>query len=560
MCALAAWSAPTHVPRAESGPWYSIIPPLLAVTLALLTNRLFFSLGLAVVVGGVLTSVPAAPLSILAWGRGLITGASYVWSSATDSTNLQILAFVILVMGMISVIIVGGGLHAIASWLTRFAKGSRSTQFVTALMGLAVFIDDYANTMLVGSAMRPITDRNRVSREKLAFLVDATSAPVAGIAVISTWIGYEVGLFNQIAPDLDIARDGYSMFFDALPFRFYCILMLIFVFINVLSGADYGSMGAAEERVGKTGALAAADARPMTSSTFTTLTLDSRAKARGLTAIFPIAALFLFFLGGLWVDGGGREELRASTGSIFNLATWRVVMSRAEHSTLLLAVAAGVGLLLSTVCGRVLSALDLRTVGGAVISGFKGSLLPILILVLAWSLKEACKGLGTGPFLVALLGEVLSPIWFPALLFLVASLTSFATGTSWGTMAILIPIAIPVAFHLDGDVYGLTTMICLGAVLDGAILGDHCSPISDTTIMSSISSSCDHVHHVRTQIPYSVTVGVLAMFCGYIPAALGVASWIGISFASAATVLLFYIILRMKRRRDRTRDTAFLRV
>jgi len=156
-------------------------------------------------------------------------------------------------------------------------------------------------------------------------------------------------------------------------------------------------------------------------------------------------------------------------------------------------------------------------------------------------------GIRTGPFLVAVLGEVLSPLWFPALLFLVAGLTAFATGTSWGTMAILIPTAIPIAFHLDGDTYGLTTMICLGAVLDGAILGDHCSPISDTTIMSSISSSCDHVHHVRTQLPYSVTVGALAMFCGYIPAALGVASWIGILFSSAAMVLFFYIIRRRRK-------------
>ena len=173
--------------------------------------------------------------------------------------------------------------------------------------------------------------------------------------------------------------------------------------------------------------------------------------------------------------------------------------------------------------------------------------------ILAWSLKAACVGLGTGPFLVSVLGEVLSPTWFPALLFIVAGITAFATGTSWGTMAILIPTAIPIAFHLDGDAYRLTTMISLGAVLDGAILGDHCSPISDTTIMSSISSSCDHLHHVRTQIPYSLTVGALAIFCGYLPAALGVPSWLGILASTAVMALLFFLLLRKKPQTNDTR-------
>ncbi len=551
VCVLAAWSATIQRPQAGAAPWYSIVPPLLAVTLALATNRLFFSLGLAVVVGGLLDSVPAGPLSPGAWGRGVIAGAEYVISSVADPTNIQILAFVAVVMAMISVMIVAGGLHAVASWLMRFARGSRSTQLVTALMGVAVFIDDYANTMIVGSAMRPITDRNQVSREKLAFLVDATSAPVAGIAIISTWIGYEVGLFGEAAQSLGIARDGYSMFFDALPFRFYCILMLLFVFINILSRADYGSMGRAEQRAKRTGALAAADARPMTSRTFTMLTVYPQAQVRGLTAVLPIAALFLFFLGTLWIDGGGMEKLRANPGALFDLRVWRDVMGQAEHNILLLALAAGVGLLASIACARLLARLPFPLIGKAVISGLRGSLLPILILVLAWSLKAACMRLQTGPFLVAALGEVLSPIWFPALLFVVASLTAFATGTSWGTMAILIPTAIPIAFYLDGQTYGLTTMICLAAILDGGILGDHCSPISDTTIMSSISSSCDHLHHVRTQLPYGLTVGALAVFCGYLPAALGVSSWVGISVSGLAMVLLFCIIRRRERRGNR---------
>lgn len=530
-------------------PWYSIVPPILAVTLALLTHRLFLSLSLAIVVGGLLSTVPAKPLSIGMWGTGLIAGAKCAFSSLTDLTNIEIIAFVAAVMAMISVIIISGGLHAVASWLTRLARGSRSTQLVTALMGVVVFLDDYANTMIVGSAMRPIADQNHVSREKLAFLVDATSAPVAGIAIISTWIGYEVGLFAQAAESLGIARDGYSMFFDALPFRSYCIFMLAFVFLNVLTGGDYGSMSRAESRAIKDGAVSAPDARPMTSKTFLALSPCRQARLLSGTALLPIAALFVFFLGSLWVDGGGMTKLTSSPGAFLSIGAWRDVLSKAEHSILLLAGAASLGLVVSMACARFLARLPLRVVGKAVLSGLRSSLLPVLILVLAWSLKGVCTDLQTGPFLASVLGEVLSPTWFPSLLFIVASLTAFATGTSWGTMAILIPTAIPIAFHLDGGAYGLTTTICLGATLDGAILGDHCSPISDTTIMSSISSSCDHVHHVRTQIPYSLTVGALAVVCGYLPAALGVPSWIGISASALLLILLFGLVRRGKRAR-----------
>ena len=232
----------------ESGPWYSILPPLLAVTLALVTRRLITSLVVSIVVGGLLAVIPQAPGAIGSWGRGLVAGPSYVWGAVSDTWNLQVLAFVVLVLAMISVMVVAGGLQGIVDYLSRYARGPRSTQFVTALMGLAVFIDDYANTMIIGTSMKNVTDEKRISREKLAFLVDATSAPIAGVALISTWIGYEVGLFGQVSKSLDLGRDGYSMFFDALGFRFYCILMIVFVIANVLTGRDFGPM--ARERAG----------------------------------------------------------------------------------------------------------------------------------------------------------------------------------------------------------------------------------------------------------------------------------------------------------------------
>jgi len=518
---LAAWRG-QHL--STPAPWYGILPPLTAVALALATRRLILSLALGTLLGGFLLHVVPQPGAPRAWAAGLIEGAQILFGVLRDPFNLQILAFVALMLVMISVLVVSGGLQGIVARLARAARGRRSTQAMTALMGLAVFIDDYANTMIVGTSMRPLTDLRRISREKLAFLVDATSAPIAGLAVVSTWIGYEVGLFSDVGQSLGIDKSGYAMFFDALTYRFYCVLMIAFVWLNVLSGRDFGPMARAERRARTSGQVAAPDARVMTSRTFASATAERGARIRARTAALPIAGLFLFLLTALWIDGGGLEREALAW---LAPAAWRDVLGQAENNIALLALAAAFGLLLAFTAARWIARLPGRHLWRAVAVGARSSLLPMTILILAWSLKGACDGLGTGRFLVAAVGTTLSPALFPGLLFLISGMTAFATGTSWGTMAILIPTAIPIAHGLDLDAYGLTTMISLGAVLDGAILGDHCSPVSDTTIMSSIASGCDHVHHVATQIPYSLIVGALALVCGYLPAGLGVPSWVG---------------------------------
>ena len=535
ICIAAVWQEATLL-QSGSLVWYSIIPPLLAIGLAIVTNRLVMSLGSAICVGVFLAAMRKHPASIGEWMAFLARDAGALVVSVGGSFNLQVIAFIVLILSMISVLIASGGLQGVINWLSRLAKGPRSTQFVTALMGLAIFIDDYANTMIVGSAMRPATDHQRISREKLAFLVDATSAPIAGLAVVSTWIGYEVYLFSSVAESVGIQRDGYAMFFDALGFRFYCIMMIIFVLVNVISGRDYGPMRKAEERARKTGAVIADDAAPMTSKVFSTLSHAPSAKILARSATLPIAMLIGLMLVGFWFVGGG-------SGSILSLSAWRRAISSVEDNSIkILAIASGSGFLISIICARVFSRIRFSEIGKAVLLGLKGSLLPTMILIMAWGLKEVCdeKMLGTGSFLAAILNGLLSPIWFPALLFVVASLTAFATGTSWGTMAILIPTAIPIAFNVDGGTYGLTTMICLGAILDGSIFGDHCSPISDTTIMSSIASSCDHIHHVRTQLPYSLTVAGLALICGYLPSAFGMPPMLGIGIAMVLIILLLY--------------------
>ncbi len=529
-------------PEGEAYRWYSLVPPLLAVSLAIVTGRIFVSLLVAVLTGGLLSTVPADPLSITAWARGIDMSFGFMSFPLSDSFNQQLLVFVLFVLMMISIVVSAGGLHGIVLWLSRFAKGPRSAQLVTYLMGLAIFIDDYANTMIVGTAMRSVTDGYRVSREKLAFIVDSTSAPVAGLAVISTWVGYEVGLFGEAAVSLGIDSNGYAMLFDALFFRFYCVLMLVFVAVNIFTGKDFGPMRRAEDRTRKTGAVAAPDAVPMTSETFSSAQPHSGAIVRARTGLIPIASLFVILLGGIWLDGGGGALLAESFMAPFSFTNWREVISASENSVKLLAYGAGVSALIAVFLARRVAGLDRETIRDAAFSGARGALLPMAILTLAWSLKAACDALGTGPFLVAAVGDSIPPAIFPAIVFVIAALTSFATGTSYGTMAILMPTAVPVAFALEGGIYGPITIITLASILDGSIVGDHCSPISDTTIMSSIASSADHLHHVGTQLPYSLTVAVLALVCGYIPAGLGVPSWIGFTVAIALIAGGFFFL------------------
>jgi Na+/H+ antiporter NhaC len=537
ICALAALSAPPQTADTQTAPWYSIIPPLMTIMLAFLTRNVLLSIGVAIITGGLLTTLPSDPTSLSAIFAGLKTTVFYPIDTLTNIDNLQILAFVPPIFAMVEIVIVSGGFKAILKKVLPLVKTQKSAQAATALLGLIYFIDDYSNTIIVGSSMRPVTDRFGISREKLAFLVDATSAPVTSVAVISTWIAYEVGLFTLTAQKLGIERDGYSMFFDALSFRFYCILMLGFVFGHILFGCDFGPMKKAQNKAQKNPPVDNDITEPTKSS-------DDKRPAYMLNAIVPLAGLIIFHITGLWIDGGGPAEI-TTFSSIFQWQYWRQVIGNTENSILILIYAALFSLALAILCATFSRSLRAGAIIKCIISGAKKSILPCLILIAAWSLKNCCDSLNTDRFLTNLLTGNVPPLIFPAMVFLVASATSFATGTSWGTMAILIPTAVPIAFALDGHTYGLTTTIALGAVLDGSIFGDHCSPISDTTIISSTASRCDHLQHVRTQLPYSLFVATLALFCCYIPAGLGFSPLLSITIAITVMVIVFLILPRI---------------
>jgi len=548
-CGLLAYFSPKGEENQSAAMWYSIIPPMLAILLAFLTQHVLFSLGIAIIAGGFLTSVPHAPLSINAWLQGLRAVSTCFTDTVTSGTNLLVLSFIPPIFIMIEIIMASGGFKGIIIWLLKWVKGRKSAQAVTALMGVLCFIDDYTNAIVVGSMMQPINDRFRVSREKLAFLVDATSAPVAGIAVVSTWIAYEVGLLRQIGEKLGIDKSGYSMFFDALNFRFYCFLMIVFVFVQIFMDCDFGPMKTAQDR-------AKAEDSPEKNG----IQDSEHTSGRAINALVPIIGLLLFHFTGLWFDGTTKlknDMLEWQAQSLTTIAEkmpqkpvdigalspgswiyWREVIGHAENSPLVLACAALFGLTLALLFSQIFGSLRLPVIISCFKRGFKRAMVPFVILITAWSLKNCCDNLKTGEFLTTILADRVSPYLFPPILFFVASLTSFATGTSYGTMAILIPTAIPVAFAMDQG-YGLTTMISIGAVLDGAIFGDHCSPISDTTIISSTASSCELMRHVRTQLPYSLTVAVIALIFGYIPSALGLPS--ALSFALAVFIIVVFL-------------------
>ena len=567
LCTLAALLAPAATEDQSAAMWYSVIPPVLAIVLAFLTRHVLPSLGIAILTGGLLSHVPQAPLSAAVWFEGFKTSATHVTATVTDTTYLQILAFIPPIFVMIEILIASGGFKGIIVWLLRWIKGRKSAQAATALMGILCFIDDYTNAIVVGSMMQPITDRFRVSREKLAFIVDATSAPIAGLAVISTWIAYEVGLLGQIGSTLGIGKSGYAMFFDALSFRFYCLLMIAFVFVHILMGRDFGPMQAAEER-------AQADEPPEDSAQPTSSIKPQESsiengKGRAINALVPLAGLVLFHLTGLWFDGttklksdmqqwqaqsqtAAAEEMPEKPVDIETLSPvswvyWREVIGHAENTPLVLACASSFGLTLALIFSQLFGSLRMPVIIHCFKRGVRRAMIPFVILILAWSLKNCCDGLRTGQFLTTILAGRVPSYLFPPILFLVASVTSFATGTSYGTMAILMPTAIPIAFAIDGQAYGLTTMISLGAVLDGAIFGDHCSPISDTTIMSSIASSCNLIDHVRTQLPYSLFVAALALLFAYLPSAFGLAPKWSLLLAVTIMVGFFIALTRFKK-------------
>ncbi len=525
--------------------WLSILPPLLAIGLALLARPVVLALLLGVWLGATILE-GGNPVSAF-----LRVGDRYLIDALADRSHAAIVLFSTTLGGMVGILSRSGATEGVVRLLTRRVKSRSRGQAATALMGTAIFFDDYANTLLVGNTMRPFTDRLRISREKLAYLVDSTAAPVATVAVISTWVGFEVGLIQDALARQGMPGSGYAFFLRSLPYNFYPFLTLAFVYLVAATGRDFGPMRRAEIRAVERGEVLRPGAQPALDTTGLAPVESRRGAASPWLAAGPILLVIAATIGGLlW--SGSRAVLAAG-----DQPTLRAILNSADSLSVLM-WASLAGSLFAALLAAGLRRLTLVGTVEAWLEGARAMLIAMVILVLAWSLGDVCEDLGTGPWLVDVSRGVLSARLLPTFTFLVAAAVSFATGTSWGTMAILMPIivplgaALPVAENLGAGSSETVLLAAASAVLAGAVFGDHCSPLSDTTIMSSMASGSDHVDHVRTQLPYAATVAAAAILAGYLPAGFGFSPWLSLP----AGILLLGAVLRWAGRRTGPRSEA----
>ena len=530
---VAGHNRATVTVRAFPG-WLSVVPPLVAILLALLFKDVVLSLFLGVFSGALIVAGwnPAT-----AFARSIDT---YVAPALADLDHAKILIFSSLLGGMVGVISKSGGTLGIVERLQGFARTARRGQMATWLMGVAIFFDDYANTLIVGSTMRPISDRLRLSREKLAYMVDSTAAPVASLVPISTWIGFEIGLIGAAFATLGLDANAYTTFVATIPYRFYPVFALVLGFTIAASGKDLGPMLRAERRARHTAQVLAPGDTPLADYSTAGLAPPEGIPHRATNAVLPIVAVVVVTLTGLYVTGAAAVERAAGASTL----TWLRDVFAASNSYDALLWASLAGVVVAIALPLLQRILPLKDAVEGMVEGFKAMLLAFVVLILAWSIQGICTDLGTADYLVDLTSGTLPPHLLPVLVFVLAAATSFATGSSWGTMGILLPLVIPIAHGLsiaagmgpEGDTYWTLMLGTISSVLAGSVWGDHCSPISDTTILSSMASGADHIAHVRTQLPYALSIGVLGMVIGDIPTAYGMSPWISLAVGSVVIV------------------------
>lgn len=496
----------------------SLLPPLVAIALCFITKRVLASLFIGVWVGATI---------LVGWNPigGVTKTLSYIVENAADSWNATILLFDFVVGGLIGLIYLSGGAQAFVKSVTKKVKTARDGQVAAWLFGLVIFFDDYSNTAVVGNAFRAVSDKLRISREKFSYIVDSTAAPVASIALISTWIGYEVGLIGDAIEGTSVAMAPYTIVLYSIPYRFYSIFAIILVLAIALSGRDYGPMLKAEYRARTTGKVFADGATPLSGGS--ELKVLEGIPQRTVNMVVPIVVLVVVSIFGMWWTGGGTSA-----------ESFTAAISDADAMTALL-WGAMFAVIIAIIMYKVQGIGTLADMMDAFIDGAKMMLLANLILLSAWSIGSVAGEMGTAPYVVEAVRGIISPLLLPMIIFLICNVISFATGTSWGTMAITMPIAVPLALSL-----GVPLPLAISAVLTGSVMGDHCSPISDTTIMSSMFSGSDHMDHVKTQIPYAFTASGVAMLA-YLAAGTGMSVALILPLGIVLVGILLYLFSAM---------------
>ena len=522
---------------AKFGIW-TLIPPLVAISLAFITKNVIVSLVIGIMSGGFILNI-SGNNPFMALFYSFLDLIQRAVNSLADPWNAGIILQVLAIGGVINLVGKMGGAKAIAEALSKRAKSAKSAQIITWVAGLLVFFDDYANSLIIGPMMRPVTDKMKISRERLAFIIDATAAPVAGIAIISTWIGLEVGLIGSAFDSIGVKTNAFGVFLNTIPFRFYNILILGFIVITALLLKDFGPMRKAEIECRRGGLnLSSNEDINKELSKHDELEPLPGVKLSVWNAIIPIGALilgalFAFYYSGYTAIMGGEDSavIQLMQNSPASFDAIKEAFSNADASVALFQSAFFAGLV-AIIMGVAKKIFTLSEALDIWVDGMKTLIITGVILICAWSLSSVIKELGTAKYLIQLLSGSLPPFILPSLIFVLGAIISFATGTSYGTMGILMPLAIPLAYSINPEMSYI--IVATSAVLTGAIFGDHCSPISDTTILSSMGAGCNHIDHVRTQMPYAIFVAVITILFGYIPAGFGLPVYVVLPIAFVA--------------------------
>lgn len=505
----------------------SIVVPLIAIVLSFITRQVILSLATAVFVGAVILN-----------GGNIFHGFlrmcdQYIVGTVTDTWNVTLMLFILAVGGLIAVMARMGGTQAMALAMAKKAKNAKHALVVTWIMGIIIFFEDMANSLIVGPTMRPVTDELRISREKLSYVIDSTAGPVTDMAFISSWVAYEIGMIGIALTTTGLAVENtYGIFLETVPYRFYNIFAIALVIIIILTQKDYGPMYAAEKRARLSGNLVNEGSTPMMSKELDAMNVKEGTPLRMCNAIVPIVTFIVITLLAMYYTGGGFDNA-------FSIETIKNAFGDCDSASSIF-YAVIIASIVSIVMAVVQRIMTLREAIDVWMNGCKELLLTVTILLLAWTSGSIMSDLGTGAYIAELVGGTVPGAILPVIIFAVSCLVSFSTGTSYGTTAIMIPIAFPLAMGVNGGVLDAYAVLTIASVTSGAIFGDHCSPISDTTIMSSMGSASDLMDHVRTQIPYAATAAIVAAVCGFIPAALGVPVWICLPIG----IIVLYLVVR----------------
>ena len=473
---FAADTSAEYVPQLYATIW-SLVPPVVAIVLALITKEVYSSLFVGILIGGAFWSGFKPEATILHVFQDGIVGV------LTDSYNMGILVFLVILGVMVCMMNKAGGSAAFGRWAKEHIKTRAGAQLATIALGVLIFIDDYFNCLTVGSVMRPVTDSHNVSRAKLAYLIDATAAPICIIAPISSWAAAVTGFVK--------GEDGFSIFIRAIPYNYYAILTIIMMVTLVFAKEDYGPMKAHEKNAIE-GDLFTTGDRPFENATENAI----YNKGKVIDLVFPILSLIVCCVIGMIYSGGffsGTGFVEAFSGSDASVG---------------LMLGSFFAMVITIVFYAVRKVLRFSDSMACIPEGFKAMVPAILILTFAWTLKAMTDSLGAAPFVASVMNSAAGGLMnlLPAIIFLVGCFLAFATGTSWGTFGILIPIVVAVFQGTNETMM----IISISACMAGAVCGDHCSPISDTTIMASAGAQCNHVNHVSTQLPYAMTVAAVS--------------------------------------------------